>query len=463
MKIRFKLVLYFGILLVLCFSVAAGLTRIFLKNAINRLIYANVSEMNETIANSLDGTSRETLLEDLETVQGVTGVQLIVLENDEIVYSTFVTNPDFQNALVANESYHVYVVHHENQVFYFTSSSVKNSNFTILIFRGENLALQDDLVYYAGFIGIIFLIFSVSTVSFFTTRSFTSPIRELAGYANRLNPEVKPEPRPEFNTLEFNELGSALEKASIRLYEYHQSEQEFLHNFSHEMKSPLTNIYGYAEAMYYHVLSEEENKNACKIIMNESEKLKDTINQILLLGRLDSVHHLFQYQKINVCDVIGDAMNSTLIAAKDAGIELIFHNADETHYLYADSEKLETAFVNILTNGIRYAKTNVTIRVTQTAEKIIVVFDDDGEGIPKQERVKVFDRYYTGPKGHTGLGLTITKAVVVGHNGTIEIDENEANGARFTLSFLRKANQEKVNPEKNLSNENSNKIEKKKK
>jgi signal transduction histidine kinase len=451
MKIRFKLVLYFGILLVLCFSVAVGLTRIFLKNAINRLIYSNVVEMNETIANSLDGTSAETLLTDLETVQGVTGVQIIVFADEAIIFSTFAENPDFQTAYLASEAYHVYLVRHENQIYYYTAQPIANSTFTVWIFRGENLALQDDLIYYAGFIGVIFLIFSVTTVSFFTTRSFTSPIRELAGYANRLNPEVRPEPRPEFNTLEFNELGTALEKASIRLYDYHQSEQEFLHNFSHEMKSPLTNIYGYAEAMYYHVLSEEENRNACKVIMNESEKLKDTINQILLLGRLDAIHHLYQFQKVNLVDVIGDAMNSALMAAKEAGIELRFENAEETHYLAADSEKMETAFVNILTNGIRYAKTNVTIRITQTAETIQILFDDDGEGIAEAEREKVFERYYTGKKGHTGLGLTITKAVVQGHNGTIRIDANDLAGARFILTFPRKANVDKIVSEKQTS------------
>lgn len=451
MKIRFKLVLYFGILLVLCFSVAVGLTRIFLKNAINRLIYSNVVEMNETIANSLDGTSAETLLTDLETVQGVTGVQIIVFANDAIIYSTFTENPNFQTAYLASETYQVYLVRHLNQIYYYTAEPIAGSDFTVWIFRGENLALQDDLIYYAGFIGVIFLIFSVTTVSFFTTRSFTSPIRELAGYANRLNPEVRPEPRPEFNTLEFNELGTALEKASIRLYDYHQSEQEFLHNFSHEMKSPLTNIYGYAEAMYYNVLSEEENKNACKVIMNESEKLKDTINQILLLGRLDAIHNLYQFQKVNLVDVIGDALNSVLMAAKEAGIELRFANNEETHYLAADSEKMETAYVNILTNGIRYAKTYVTIQITQTSETIQIVFDDDGEGIPESEREKVFERYYTGKKGHTGLGLTITKAVVEGHGGTIRIESNDALGARFILTFPRKANWDKVVTEKQTS------------
>lgn len=435
MKIRFKLILYFGILLILCFGVAAVLTQTFMKNAINRLVFSNVVEMNKTITDNLDGSSLDALLIDFETVQEVTGVEILVYEGNTLIHSTFEVTPELSTAYVASQAYQVNAVHHQDQIYYYTSEVIPDSPFTVLVFRGENLALKGDLIYFAAFIGIVFLVISVTTVSFFTTRSFTHPIKVLAGYANRLNPEAPPESKPEFNTVEFNELGTALEKASIRLYDYHQNEQEFLHNFSHEMKSPLTNIYGYAEAMYYHVLSDEETKSACGIIMNESEKLKETINQILLLGRLDSAPNSFHFEKTSLIDVIGDALNSVSMIAKEAGIELKFDNTSKDQYLLGDSERLETAFVNILTNAIRYAKSTVEITMMGNTETLTIIFDDDGCGIPVSEREKVFERYYIGKRGHTGLGLTITKTVIDGHKGTISIEDSPTGGARFLLKF----------------------------
>ncbi|MDD3127010.1 MAG: HAMP domain-containing sensor histidine kinase [Candidatus Izemoplasmatales bacterium] len=449
MKIRIKQILYFAILLIISFFVAVMLTRYFLTDAIDRLVYSNVVDMNKNIVKSLDGETIEELVEDFETVKGVTGVEMMVYTGDTMVHSTFdVGFPDLSTAIVSPIGYEVYTVYFEGQEYYYTSELVTGTPYRVLIFRGPDLVIEEDRIFYAGFIGIAFLILSISTVSFFSTRSLTKPINELAEYANHLNPDAKPEPRPVFSTFEFNELGIALEKASTRLYDYRQSEQEFLHNFSHEMKSPLTNIYGYAEAMKYNMLSDEESKNACSIIMAESEKLKDTINQILLLGRLDSIQEAFHFQRINIVDVISDAMNAVQMAAKDAKIDLNFHNAEENHYLTGDPERLETAFTNILSNGIRYAKTQIAISISSGPNYLRIIFEDDGPGIPEMEREKVFERYYTGYKGHTGLGLTIVKAIADHHNATVKATESADGGARFVIAFPQKKTEANTKPEK---------------
>ncbi len=439
MKIRLKLVLYFGLLLLICFGLAILITRIFLANALDRLGYSNLQATNESLVDSMDGSSFETLVLDVDKVHDVTKAEIIVMSGGAVLYTTFEEGlPNLSSASLVSDDFSVYQVTFQNTTYFFTIETVQGTSYRICFLRHEGASLSDARVYYAAFIGIIFLVFSVTTVSFFTTRTFTKPIQELADYANRLEPEAPFEPRPVFTTEEFNELGLALEKASIRLREYHQSEQEFLHNFSHEMKTPLTNIYGYAEAMHYEVLSPEEKKAASQIIMNESEKLKNTINQILLLGHLDSLHSPFTMQKNNLVDVINDALGQVAIEAKEAGIALEFPNAEEDHYFVCDADKMETAFVNLLSNGIRYAKTAVVVRLRQTPEQLTISIDDDGPGIPEGEQTKVFERFYTGFKGHTGLGLTITKSIVEHHGGTIRVGTNEAHGARFILAFLRK-------------------------
>jgi len=449
MKIRLKLVMYFGILLLFSFGVAGILTSYFLGMALDRLVYSNVDGMNETIAESLDGSSLNELSDTIATVREVTGVEMIVFDENIVQYTTFpMEQPDLTTAWKVSNDFQVYQVRFQDQNYFYTLENIEDSTYQILILRAEEPSPGSDRVYYASFVGILFLVLSVSSVSFITTRTFTKPLRELAEYANRLSPENTPEPRPEFTTMEFNELGSALEKTSIRLHEYHQNEQEFLHNFSHEMKTPLTNIYGYAEAMHFNVLSEEEDKNASLVIMNESEKLKNTINQILLLGRLGSTLQTFVFQKNNVVDVINDAMNGVAIEAKDAGIELRFRNMEEDHYLSCDADKLENVFVNLLSNGIRYAKTAVTITIQDAVDKMIIFVDDDGPGVPESESKKVFERFYTGFKGHTGLGLTIAQSIVEHHQGTICVGRSPDNGARFILRFPKKGTESEAKAEK---------------
>ncbi|MFH0993265.1 MAG: HAMP domain-containing sensor histidine kinase [bacterium] len=440
MKIRSKLILYFGILLVLCFSIAGILTAVFLQTASNRLLYANVSVMNENIASSYSSDTTAEIVAEMLDIKSATGVETILFLDGIQVGSTFAgEEPDLTRALVASERYAVWQLRAESMYYYYTISELATDGYSVYVFRSEELADIDRAsLFYAGFVGILFLVISVSVVSVFASRVFALPIRELAGYANRIDPQGKPEKRPIFDIEEFNELGRALEKAAGRLKEYRDSEREFLHNFSHEMKTPLTNIYGYAEGIFCGVLSQEESQNACKVIMNESEKLKDNINQILFLGRLDAVENTYKMQKVNLADVLADAMTSVQIVAKDANIELVFVPAEAECYLTGDAEKLEAAFVNILTNDIRYARSTVRIETAVTYDRYFVTIDDDGPGIPEADRERVFERYFIGFKGHTGLGLTITKSIIEAHGAQISASVSPAGGARFTMAFPKR-------------------------
>ncbi|MCK7486383.1 MAG: HAMP domain-containing histidine kinase [Bacillus subtilis] len=441
MTIRHKLILYFGILLALCFLIAGMLSGLFLRSASNRLLFANVKTMNDSISSSVSTDSEASMIDDMIDIKTITGVEAILFKDDAVVAATFAEDlPLLTNASVVSETYGVRGVRTGTKYYYYTISQLTEDGYTLYVFRSEDLAVEGgEGMFYAAFVGVLFLFISISLISVFAARVFANPIRELAGYANRMDPERKPEPRPVFDIDEFNELGGALEKASIRLNDYRTSEREFLHNFSHEMKTPLTNIYGYAEGIDVGVLQGEEAQNACKVIMAESEKLKDNINQILFLGRLDAVENVYKMQKTNVADVIADAMNSVQIAAHEAGVELRLHPIAQESYLTADAEKLEAAFVNVLSNGVRYAETAIDIDVRIEPDRIVVTIDDDGPGIPAADRERVFERYFIGYKGHTGLGLTITRAIVAAHGGTIVAAESPQGGARFTIDIPKRA------------------------
>lgn len=439
MKIRHKIILYFGILLVLCFTIAGVLTGVFIRNASNRLLFANVSTMNDNIAASISAASETLILDDMESIKSVIGVETILYRDGVLVGTTFEGElPAIASAARASDRYDVYGLRAGTMFYYYTVEDL-SGQYTLYIFRSEDIAaFEGEGIIFAAFVGVVFLFISISAVSVYAARVFADPIRELAGYANRMKPDRKPEPRPVFDIDEFNELGGALEKAAVRLDDYRESEREFLHNFSHEMKTPLTNIYGYAEGIYCGVLKDEEAENACRVIMTESEKLKDNINQILFLGRLDAVENAYKMGRTNLWDVIADAMDSVRLAAREAGLELRFDPPATACYLTGDAEKLEAAIANVLSNGIRYAKTVVAIAVRDEADSVVLTIDDDGPGIPETDRERVFDRYFIGFKGHTGLGLTISRSIVGAHGGSITADVSPQGGARFTFVFPNK-------------------------
>ena len=439
MTIRHKLILYFGILLAVCFGTAGLLTGLFLRSASNRLLFANVDSMNDTIAASVSTVSEAEMIDGMSHIRSITGVETLLFKDGVLIASTFIGDlPVLEQARVVSDRYGVWALRTGAKYYYYTITPLGTDGYSLYVFRSEDLAVEGaDGMIFAAFVGVLFLLVSISGVSLYAARVFAQPLRTLADYANRMDPERKPEPRPEFEIAEFNELGAALEKASIRLDDYRRSEREFLHNFSHEMKTPLTNIYGYAEGIDCGVLQAEEAQNACKVIMAESEKLKDNINQILLLGRLDAVENDFKKQKTNLSDVIADAMNQIQLSAREAGIELRFLPAGET-YLLGDADRLETAFANILSNGVRYARTAIDIAVVESGDYVVVTVDDDGPGIPEADRERIFERYFIGYKGHTGLGLTIARAIVAGHGGTLVAEVSPAGGARFVFAFPKR-------------------------
>jgi signal transduction histidine kinase len=438
LTIRKKLLIYYGVFLVISYGIAAILTGVLIRSGLNRLLYSNIANLNDNIVNTLEASGGADFYQTLNTARELSGVDLLVYQSGFVYYTSFSSQTlDLEKASLASEKYNVYRIIDDFQYYYFTQSSVDDGLYTIYVFRDEgSLMEQNQTIFLMSFIGIVFLAISISLISIFSAKTFAEPAQRLAAYVNNLSFQNRPIRRPKFNILEYEELSEALEQAHLRVYQYSQSEQEFLHNFSHEMKTPLTNIYSYAEAMYYGVLSKEEIQNTSEIIMHESEKLKDFINQVLYLGRLDSIGEVLNVSRINLVDIIGDALNTVDIQAKEKSLKIVFMHDQEDVYIYGDADKLEVALVNLIINAIRYAKTTVIVHLILTKEDIVITIDDDGMGIDEDIRDQIWERYFIGKEGHTGLGLTITKAIIEKHQAEISVGDNAMHGACFTIRFI---------------------------
>lgn len=405
------------------------------------MLYSNIKELNDSIVTALNQDDAGSISESVQQAINYTGVDIIVYQRDNHAIYEFnsldsETDINLEDAILVSESLGVYRIVDNMQQYYFTTSTIRSDQYDIYILRAEGSIMNNnETIILTSFIGIVFLIIAITIISILSTKTFAEPATLLASYVNNLSFQDKPMRRPKFRIMEFEELSIALEKAHLRVYQYAEAEKEFLHNFSHEMKTPLTNIYSYAEAMYYGMLSEEEAKNASSIIMDESEKLRDFINQVLYLGRLDSIGNTLNVSKVNLVNLIADSLNTVDIQAREKQITLEFVHAQEDVYLFADSDKLEVAITNLIHNALRYAKSKIKITLLVKKEATQIIFEDDGKGLDEDIINHIWERYYIGSEGHTGLGLTITKSIVEKHLGTIEAMNNDGAGAKFVITF----------------------------
>lgn len=217
--------------------------------------------------------------------------------------------------------------------------------------------------------------------------------------------------------------------------------KEFIANASHELKTPITIIRGYAETLHDNKkLTKSMHQEITQKIVTTCERLNQLVQNLLTLADIDHLTNL-HFRNTNLlltvenCKHIMDELN------KDVSIETSSDN--EEYLVAADSHLLELAITNLLDNAIKYSNLPTTIYVSlqEKNDKVILTISDQGIGIPKQDLQHIFDRFYTVDKarsrkyGGTGLGLSLVKTIIEKHKAEISVDSIVGQGTTFTLTF----------------------------
>lgn len=233
---------------------------------------------------------------------------------------------------------------------------------------------------------------------------------------------------------EIEELDNSFEKMAERIKQYDEQQKKFFQNTSHELKTPLMSIQGYAEAIKDGVVEGEELEGSLDIIIEESQRLKKTVDEIIYLTKLEDVKETFNYELNNISDILTKSIKATKSLANDKNIK-INEDYNLNLELRVDKDKLLRAFINVIGNGIRYAENTITISSDIQDSYIDIYIKDDGIGFKEGEVKKIFERFYRGKRGITGLGLTITKAIIEGNKGTIKAYNNTPKGAVIKIQL----------------------------
>ena len=216
-------------------------------------------------------------------------------------------------------------------------------------------------------------------------------------------------------------------------------------NVSHDLRTPLTSIRGYVEAMTDGTIPPELHEKYLNIILFETERLTDLTNDLLTLNEFDTKELLLDKTRFDIQEMIKNTAASFegVCTEKRVSIELLL--LPEQTFVFADSRKIQQVLYNLIDNAIKFSENDdsVKIEVVQKGGKIFVSVKDTGIGIPKREINKIWERFYKSDasrgkdKKGTGLGLSIVKEAILAHDEHINVISTEGVGTEFIFSLAR--------------------------
>ena len=221
--------------------------------------------------------------------------------------------------------------------------------------------------------------------------------------------------------------------------------REFVANVSHELRTPLTNIHSYAETLSENAgdLPQDMEKKFLGVILNESERMTHIVQDLLTLSRFDSNRDEMKLSRFSFGEAVQDLYNAVYMEAQRHSHTLVLDMDPDLPEIVADRERIVQVMMNIVSNAIKYTPDggHITIAAGRRRDRVWLVVDDDGIGIPEEDRPRIFERFYRVDKarsrqsGGTGLGLSIAKEIVDRHQGKLSLMEKDGPGLAVKLEL----------------------------
>lgn len=242
---------------------------------------------------------------------------------------------------------------------------------------------------------------------------------------------------------EIGSLARAINDLAVELQRYRDTRREFFANISHELRTPMTYLEGYAnvlrEGLYE---TEEERQKYLDIIHQESIRLTHLIHDLFELSKMEEGKISLHMEWIDLTEVIEHVIQKVEPKAKSKGLDIRLKQPELLPLVYVDGLRMGQVVMNLLDNAIRYTKTGtIQVDVRQELGQVVTIVEDSGIGISPEELSSVFERFYRVEKsrsrehGGTGLGLAIVKQLVDMQGGTIQVFSVLGKGTRFEITL----------------------------
>lgn len=317
-----------------------------------------------------------------------------------------------------------------------------NGEVYLLVLNASIEPVQATLSAVRAMLTLISILFVVSAIviSFVLSKRLSNPIAKMSRNARQLaraNYDVNFEID---GPIEIKELAKTLNYTTRELGKLDSMQKELIANISHDLRTPLTMISGYAEVM--RDIPDENTPENLQVIVDESARLTSLVNDLLNVSKLQAGTQTMNIQRMNLTRAVSNTVDR-YARFKEHNDFNIFFEYNEEVYINADEIRLLQVIYNLINNAINYTGADRTVIVTQTIENDIVRISvkDSGEGIKEEDLPLIWDRYYKVDKIHkravigTGLGLSIVKNILLLHGSRFGVSSELKKGSSFWFEF----------------------------
>lgn len=247
---------------------------------------------------------------------------------------------------------------------------------------------------------------------------------------------------------QLDELKKALRESQEKL-EYDKLKTEFFGNISHEFKTPLNILMGAMQLINLYTLNgtiqdpEKKLDKYLNIMKQNSFRLLRLINNIIDLTKIDSNYFNLDLHNYNIALIVDNVIQSVSVYAKAKSINLFYNKEFKEKVIACDADKMERILLNLLSNALKFTNTNgnIQVRMGIRENKVFIIVEDDGIGIPKDKQTIIFEKFrqvdksFTRNREGSGIGLSIVKALVEMHKGDIWVESEYEKGSKFIVEL----------------------------
>jgi signal transduction histidine kinase len=332
----------------------------------------------------------------------------------------------------------------ENTIWLYILRPLDENTYLMAASRRKELDLgfiiRDEIIgpIFRGSLVALFLAF---ILGLFMSAWIANPLNRLADGARQIESGSYPTLKKE-GPREVQELAESFNQMSKRVQQTEESQRDFLANVSHELKTPLTSIQGFAQSILDGAAnSTQDLHQAVEVIFTEASRMHRLVMDLLTLSKLEGGTANLQYTPVNLSslvDQIGDKMQPQI---QTAGLS-ISKSIEPSQFVLGDEDRLAQVFTNLVDNAIKFTPKGGRIKISVMAEQTTILASvmDTGPGIPSQEEARIFERFYQVDKSRRGgssrgigLGLSIARQIILSHNGEIWVKTEPEKGSTFFI------------------------------
>ena len=313
-----------------------------------------------------------------------------------------------------------------------------------------------------GYVGAVVLVVGI-IISVVFCRRFTKPIHEMATVADEManlnfESKVTYRSKDEIGRLgsRLNQLSQKLEKTIselktannelsediVKKEQIDEMRKEFLSHVSHELKTPIALIQGYAEGLKENITGDTESREFyCEVIMDEANKMNEMVKKLLTLNQIEFGKDILHFERFDIVTMVNNRLSSNEILFQEKNVKVTYPK-EEAIYVWADEYLMEEVVSNYISNAVHYVNVNgeIIVRFEQFIDKVRLFVYNSGSHIPEEELDKIWIKFYKVDKARTreyggnGIGLSIVAAAMESHNKEYGV-VNKEQGVEFYLDL----------------------------